>query len=127
MLTVVPLCVPLFTVVLVHGWYIFRAVGWSGGRRLQFGVLGDRDAEGVGDVAESGELGAGAVRSTRTVRPPRPTTRHAHPEATARCLGRTQEAHHNTIIVSGDREAAQPASWERNRGNVIAPEPDEVR
>ena len=29
-LTVVPLCVPLFTVVLVHGWYIFRAAGWSG-------------------------------------------------------------------------------------------------
>ena len=24
MLTAVPLCVPLFTVALVHGWYIFR-------------------------------------------------------------------------------------------------------
>lgn len=30
MLTAVPLCVPLFTVVLVHGWYIFGSADWSG-------------------------------------------------------------------------------------------------
>jgi hypothetical protein len=33
-LTAVPLCVPLFTAVLVHGWYIF----W-GDDRLACGVL----------------------------------------------------------------------------------------
>ena len=30
MLTPVPLWLPLFTAVLVHGWYIFRAAEWSG-------------------------------------------------------------------------------------------------
>ena len=61
MLTPVPLWLPLFTVVLVHGWYIFRAARWSGCGGLEFGVLGDGDAESVGDVAQSGEAGRAVV------------------------------------------------------------------
>ena len=60
-MTAVPLCIPLFTVVLVHEWYIFRAAGWSGGGGLQFRVLSDGDAESVGDVARSGEAGRAIV------------------------------------------------------------------
>ena len=46
MLTPVPLCVPLFTVVLVHGWYIFAAAVFAavelaeGRRQLHQRVLG---------------------------------------------------------------------------------------
>ena len=38
MLIAVPLFVPLFTVVLVHGWYIFRAPGLEGRGALAGGA-----------------------------------------------------------------------------------------
>lgn len=47
-------------VVLVHGWYI-SSLPRSGGGVLELGMLGNRDTEGVGDVAQSSEAGRAVV------------------------------------------------------------------
>jgi hypothetical protein len=71
-LTVSPRCSPLFTVMLVHGWYMKPLHCWTTLRGGRFGAIGERDAPRHGSMlpkyrwGECGSMGRPSSPSMMT-------------------------------------------------------------